>query len=197
MRPSLLVIAGWVTATVAVTGVAVAGVQIVSNRVVEPLPPIAAAEPTTSDVQSVGETPSPSSPPSESSPSPAVTSPSPTSSPTPTSTSAPTSSPTSTSTPTPTTSPTTDDDDDDDEESTASELRSYSVVGGSVTLRFSPGKVEVVSVQPNPGFTVDIEGDGTAEASVRLESETHESRVKGWWEAGHGPRDEVREDADD
>ena len=196
MRPSVLVVAGWVAATVAVTGVAVAGVQIVSSRVVEPLPPIAAAEP------SIPPSPTPSV--SDTSPTPLVidptvsespdagqtVSPRPTTTPPP-----PTSSPSPTSTPTPTTSPT--DDDDDDDEPTTSELRSYSVVGGSVTLRFSPGKVEVVSVQPNPGFSVDIEGDGTAEASVKLESEDHESRVKGWWEAGHGPRDEVREDADD
>lgn len=196
MRPSVLVVAGWVTATVAVTGVAVAGVQIVSSRVVEPLPPIAAADPSTP--------PSPTPSVSDPSPTPLVIDPTVSESPDPgqtvsprptTTPPRPTSSPSPTSTPTPTTSPT--DDDDDDDEPTASELRSYSVVGGSVTLRFSPGKVEVVSVQPNPGFSVDIEGDGTAEASVKLESESHESRVKGWWEAGHGPRDEVREDADD
>lgn len=196
MRPSVLVVAGWVTATVAVTGVAVAGVQIVSSRVVEPLPPIAAADPSTP--------PSPTPSVSDPSPTPLVIDPTVSESPDPgqtvsprprTTPPRPTSSPSPTSTPTPTTSPT--DDDDDDDEPAASELRSYSVVGGSVTLRFSPGKVEVVSVQPNPGFSVDIEGDGTAEASVKLESESHESRVKGWWEAGHGPRDEVREDADD
>lgn len=196
MRPSVLVVAGWVAATVAVTGVAVAGVQIVSSRVVEPLPPIAAADP------SVPPSPTPSA--SDPSPTPLVidptvsesldpgqtVSPRPTTTP-PRATSSPSPTATPTTSPSPTSSPTSS------PAPAASELRSYSVVGGSVTLRFSPGKVEVVSVQPNPGFSVDIEGDGTAEASVKLESEDHESRVKGWWEAGHGPRDEVREDAED
>lgn len=192
MRQSLLVIGGWVAATVAVTGVAVAGVQIVSSRVVEPLPPIAAVSPSISPSSSATGSeasgppfvieprvsPSPD-PGTTQSPPPKGAPPPPTSSPSPTAT--PTSSPSPTSSPTP----------------AESELRSYSVVGGSVTLRFSPGNVQVVSVSPNPGFTVDIEGDGTAEVSVKLESETHESRVKGWWEAGHGPRDEIREDTED
>lgn len=222
MRRPALLIAGYVGATILVTGVAVGGVRLVTDQVVEPLPPISASLAGESASASASESQSPTPDPDATSDDPSGDSSTepgddrsgsggpddPTSSPTgsTTSTPSPTATPTSPSSPTasPTQSPSDDDhseSDDDHSESPSptptstsqqSELRSYQVVGGSVTLRFSPAKVEVVSVSPNPGFRVEIEDEGY-ELRVDFESETHRSRVKGWWE--NGPRDEVKEES--
>jgi hypothetical protein len=73
------------------------------------------------------------------------------------------------------------------------EVRTYSLVGGSVALRFSSSGVSVDYATPNPGFSVDIEPEHGNGVKVEFESEEHESRVDGWWDGG--PRDRVREDA--
>ena len=72
--------------------------------------------------------------------------------------------------------------------------KSYQLIGGSATLRFSPGGVTVVVATPKPGFTVEVEGEGSG-VRVEFESETHKSRLDAWWDGG--PQAEVREDADD
>lgn len=77
---------------------------------------------------------------------------------------------------------------------TASEVRSYALVGGSATLRYEPGRVTVVTAEPRQGFTVEVQGDGTAEARVEFDSDGHRSRLRGAWE--DGPRERVEEDAD-
>jgi hypothetical protein len=70
--------------------------------------------------------------------------------------------------------------------------RSYDLVGGSATLRFSPTGVTVVVATPAPGFTVDVTGSHSSGVRVEFEGDDHRSRVEGWWD--DGPRDEVREE---
>lgn len=77
----------------------------------------------------------------------------------------------------------------------AGETRTYSLVGGTASLRFSPAGVEVVFANPAPGFRVEIEPEHGNGVKVEFESETHESRVDGWWDGG--PQDRVQEEAAD
>ncbi len=74
------------------------------------------------------------------------------------------------------------------------EVRTYQLVGGTASLRFSAAGVEVVSATPNAGFGVEVEPEHGNGVQVEFESEGHRSRVDGWW-AG-GPQDEVREEPD-
>lgn len=73
------------------------------------------------------------------------------------------------------------------------EIRTYQLVGGTVSLRFEPAGVTVVYANPNHGFDVEEEPEAGG-VRVELESETHRSRVTGWWD--DGPRDRVDEQAD-
>jgi hypothetical protein len=69
--------------------------------------------------------------------------------------------------------------------------RTYRVVGGSATIRFSPSAVTVLFATPAPGFTAEVEPHDGA-IRVEFESEGHKSRIDAWW-AG-GPQAETRED---
>jgi hypothetical protein len=71
------------------------------------------------------------------------------------------------------------------------ETRTYALVGGTATLRFTPQGVAVVTATPNPGFSVDVEPENVNGVKVEFESDAHESRVDGWWDGG--PVDRVRE----
>lgn len=74
----------------------------------------------------------------------------------------------------------------------AATTRTYDLVGGTATLRFSAEGVTVVVATPKAGFSVDVSeshGDG---ARVELERDDHRSRVDAWWDGG--PQDEVREE---
>jgi cytoskeletal protein RodZ len=64
------------------------------------------------------------------------------------------------------------------------ETRTYALVGGTATLRFSPQGVTVVTATPNPGFSVDVEPEHGNGVKVEFESDAHESRVDGWWDGG-------------
>lgn len=75
------------------------------------------------------------------------------------------------------------------------ETRTYNLQGGTASLRFRPTGVEVVFANPAPGFRVEIEPEHVNGVKVEFESDTHESRVDGWWEGG--PVDRVSEEADD
>lgn len=191
----------WLAVTTAAVGVAWAGVQIVSTRVVEPLPPEALAlasgsseapDPSpTAGGPTVAATPSPRATPgsgSAGSPAPAAASPA-TPSPSPAATAEP---PEDTSGAGGTT-PRADPPEDAGGDQAAGELRSYRVAGGSVTLRFAPGVVTVVAAVPrNDDFDLDLEGNGTEAVVVEFESDDQRSRVRGWWDGG--PRDRVDDD---
>ena len=75
---------------------------------------------------------------------------------------------------------------------TATETRTYNLRGGTAALRFAPQGVSVVFANPAEGFTVDVEPEHGNGVKVEFESESHESRVDGWW--ADGPVDLVQEE---
>lgn len=77
----------------------------------------------------------------------------------------------------------------------AGETRTYNLQGGTASLRFSPAGVEVVFANPAPGFSVEAEPEHTNGVKVEFESDTHESRVDGWWDGG--PVDRISEESND
>lgn len=77
----------------------------------------------------------------------------------------------------------------------ATETRTYNLVGGTAALRFSPSGVTVVFANPAPGFSVEVEPEHGNGVKVEFESESHESRVDGWWDGG--PVDRVDERPED
>lgn len=76
------------------------------------------------------------------------------------------------------------------------ETRTYSLEGGTATLRFEPGRVTVVFANPAQGFDVEVEPEHVNGVKVEFESETHRSRVDGWWDGGPQDRVSERDDAD-
>lgn len=74
----------------------------------------------------------------------------------------------------------------------ASEVRTYNLVGGTASLRFSPSGVTVEYATPKAGFTVDVEPEHGNGVKVEFESADHRSRVDGWWDGG--PQQRVREE---
>ena len=96
--------------------------------------------------------------------------------------------PTSPASPQPATSPATS-----DPGTPTATTKSYELAGGSVTIAFSSGSVDVVSVTPRPGFAVkDINRHGALDVEVELRSEDARSRLRAWWDAG--PRERIDED---
>ncbi len=69
--------------------------------------------------------------------------------------------------------------------------KTYPLVGGTVTLRFSAAGVSVVAATPNQGFDVDWEPEHGNGVRVEFESDQHESRIDAWWDGG--PHVEPRE----
>jgi hypothetical protein len=74
------------------------------------------------------------------------------------------------------------------------ETRTYTLVGGTVALRFASTGVTVAYATPAAGFEVDVEPEHGNGVKVEFESTSHRSRVDGWWD--NGPADRVREDED-
>lgn len=70
--------------------------------------------------------------------------------------------------------------------------RTYDLVGGTLTLRYHPDGVQVLVATPRAGFTVKAGTSHSNGVQVEFRSDSHRSRVDGWWDAG--PRDEVREE---
>jgi len=58
---------------------------------------------------------------------------------------------------------------------------SYQLVGGVVTISYSPGVVNFVSAVPQPGFSTDQSEAGPDRVRVRFESETHTSDFRAEW----------------
>lgn len=78
---------------------------------------------------------------------------------------------------------------------TTSRTRTFETTGGTATVRFSPGGVEVLGAVPAAGFVADVEAEDDGSTRVDFESEHHRSRLKVWWR--DGPRHEIEERADD
>ncbi len=62
------------------------------------------------------------------------------------------------------------------------ETASYQLVGGSVTISYSPGAVSLVSAIPQPGFSTDVKHAGPDEVRIRFESDDHASDFRAEWE---------------
>ncbi len=76
--------------------------------------------------------------------------------------------------------------------SPSAETRTYNLVGGTATLRFTAAGVTVVTATPKAGFSVEVEPEHGNGVQVEFRSDDHRSRVDGWW--ANGPLDDVRED---
>ena len=74
----------------------------------------------------------------------------------------------------------------------SSTTRTYTLVGGSASIRYEPGNVTVLWATPNSGFEVDVETYAADRVEVQFRSDTHESKVTAWWDSG--PRDEIDEE---
>ena len=179
--------AAWVLAAAGALAVAWQGVGLVTNQVTEDRPaPLSAAQvrdrldeetSTTTSSTVAGALGSPTTTGATSPPTSAPAGrPGTTSPPATTATTAPAAAATSTTTAVP------------------AETRTYNLVGGSVSLRFSPSGVTVVWANPNAGFDVEQEPENGNGVQVEFRSETHRSRVDGWWDGG--PQDRVREEPD-
>lgn len=186
MRRSFLFVAAWLGAGVAAVALATAGVSMVGNQVTGSRPsPLSADEVRQElearDLSTTTSTTGPTEPSTTTSlgaPSggEATTEATPRSG---TATTRPGTSPT-TAPPAPTTT-------------TAEpvELRTYSLVGGTATLRFAPSGVSLVDAVPAAGFSTEIEPTHSNGIRVEFENESHRSRVEGWWDGG--PRDATEE----
>ena len=73
-------------------------------------------------------------------------------------------------------------------------VRTFELVGGTVTVSFSPTAVEVLSAVPAPGFTAKVESEGEG-TRVEFESAGRRSRLDAWW--ADRPRHEIDEQSRD
>lgn len=182
MRRTVLYLAGWVAVGVTAVTLATVAVSMVGNQVTGDRPPALSVDEVRAELAG-GATASESitTRPSSGSPdfTPGETETSPTAKP---STSTPTSSSTVTTAPGSNTST----------PSAPPSIRSYTLEGGTATLRFAASGVTVQEATPRPGYSVEVEATHDTGVRVEFRSDDHRSRVTGWWE--NGPRDEVDED---
>jgi hypothetical protein len=61
---------------------------------------------------------------------------------------------------------------------------SYSVPGGSVTIKSAPGEVHFVSAIPQPGFTTELRDTGPERVRVRFVSSSLSSEFEAEWDNG-------------
>lgn len=187
-RRTLPLVLAWMAAAAVAVAVASWGVALVGRSVTEDRPAalasaeveerlseVAATASTTSSTSSTpppaGETTTPAGPAG-----PATTAPRP--------------SPTTTVAPPPAPAPTTV----APAPAPVAETRTYTLVGGTASLRFEPSGVTVVFANPAQGFDVEFEPEHGNGVRVEFESGTHESRLDGWWDGGPRERKEERPD---
>ncbi len=184
MRRTVTLIAAWVTATVLAVSLAFAGVRLVADNVVD-APVVLSTpdatpgdDPTPDDGPTPGDDPTPDDGPTpDDDPTPEVTATSAPASP------SPSPSPSASATPSPSSS------------QAQPVTRTYTLIGGTVTFRFSSSEVEVIAATPADGFNLhSIEPEGPLEMKVefRAHDDSHRSRIDGWW--ANGPRHEIREE---
>lgn len=66
----------------------------------------------------------------------------------------------------------------------ATEIRSYELIGGSVSVEFGDGIVRLAGASPKPGFTMDVEHTGPEKVEVEFRNGSHESKFSGKFEDG-------------
>lgn len=64
------------------------------------------------------------------------------------------------------------------------EVRSYDLVGGSVSVEIGDGTVRLAGASPKPGFTMDVESPGPEKVEVEFHNDDHESRFTGKFHDG-------------
>ena len=74
----------------------------------------------------------------------------------------------------------------------AAETRTYSLVGGTVGIRYENGGARLLYANPNSGFTVKIGDAGPPRVEAEFESDTHRSRIDARWD--DGPHVDIDED---
>jgi len=72
--------------------------------------------------------------------------------------------------------------------------QTLSLVGGTVTVTCTGSAISLDSVTPNPGFTIDKEENEDGQVEVRLQSDSHESRLQVTCQNGTVVPEELREE---
>jgi hypothetical protein len=68
--------------------------------------------------------------------------------------------------------------------SPAVEIRTYDLVGGSVTVEIGSSEVHLAGASPKAGFRMEVEDNGPDKVQVEFKSERHESHFSGRSEDG-------------
>jgi cytoskeletal protein RodZ len=184
-RRTLPLVLAWMAAAAVAVAVASWGVALVGRSVTEDRPAALASAEVEERLSEVAATASTTSSTSSTSPPAGET----TTSTGPTTT-VPRPSPPTTVAPAPTPAPTTV----APAPAPAAETRTYTLVGGTASLRFEPSGVTVVFANPAQGFDVEFEPEHGNGVRVEFESGAHESRLDGWWDGGPRERKEERPD---
>jgi hypothetical protein len=64
------------------------------------------------------------------------------------------------------------------------EIRSYELVGGSVSVEIGDGTVRLAGASPKPGFTMEVESSGPEKVEVEFHNDEHRSKFSGKFEDG-------------
>jgi hypothetical protein len=64
------------------------------------------------------------------------------------------------------------------------EVRSYELVGGSVSVEIGDGTVRLAGASPKPGFAMEVENSGPEKVEVEFHNDDHESHFTGKFEDG-------------
>jgi hypothetical protein len=72
--------------------------------------------------------------------------------------------------------------------------QTFSLVGGTVTVTCTGSAIALDSVTPNAGFTIDKEENEDGQVEVRLQSDSHESRLQVTCQNGTVVLEELREE---
>jgi hypothetical protein len=199
-RRTAALVAAWVAGTVLVVALGIQAVAVVSDSVTEARPaPLSAAAVSRALAEESGQAPSTTAPGTGTTEAPSGTTPATGRPPTTTATTRPptggtttTTRPTATTGSTGTTATTAV---PGPTPTGAAEDRTYDLIGGSVGVRFENGTARLLWATPAPGFRAERhDGDGEGDVDVRFRSDTHESRLRAFWD--NGPRAEVEERPD-
>ncbi len=68
--------------------------------------------------------------------------------------------------------------------SPAVEIRTYDLVGGSVTVEIGSSEVYLAGASPKAGFRMEVEDNGPDKVQVEFKSDDHESHFSGKFEDG-------------
>jgi len=78
------------------------------------------------------------------------------------------------------------------------EVRSYELIGGSVSVEIGDGTVRLAGASPKPGFTMEVENSGPEKVEVEFHNDDHESQFTGKFEDGRfTPSIDESDDEDD